>query len=73
MQQIVIDVDDNIKAAFVAADPRKKQELSILISLFLKSDWENKNLIEVMETIADNAEKGGLTPEILEELLADDE
>ncbi|NEP11252.1 MAG: hypothetical protein F6K14_13785 [Symploca sp. SIO2C1] len=73
MQQIVIDVEDNIQAAFVAADARKKQELSILISLFLKSDWQNKNLIEVMETIADNAEKRGLTPEILEELLADDE
>lgn len=72
MQQIAIDVEDKVQAAFMAADAQKKRELSNLVALFLSSDWDNKNLIEVMETIADNAERRGLTPEILEELLADE-
>ncbi|MCT7985973.1 hypothetical protein NG796_22090 [Laspinema sp. A4] len=69
MGQISIDVEDKIEAAFMAADPQTKKELSNLVSVFLGSDWKNKNLIEVMETIAANAEKGGLTAEILEEIL----
>jgi len=31
--------------------------------------WENRSLVEAMEIIADNAEKHGLTPEILKQLL----
>lgn len=72
MEQITIEVDKNIQEAFMAADTKHKQELSYLISAYLSSYWEQKNLIEVMETISDNAEKRGLTPEILEELLEDD-
>ncbi|MCX5961587.1 MAG: hypothetical protein NT070_00135 [Cyanobacteria bacterium] len=72
MQQIVIDVEDKIQSAFLAADAQKKKELSNLVALFLGLDWDNKNLIEVMETISDNAERRGLTPEILKELLTDE-
>ena len=72
MQQIVIDVEDKIQSAFLAADAQKKKELSNLVALFLGLDWDNKNLIEVMETISDNAERRGLTPKILEELLTDE-
>jgi hypothetical protein len=72
MQQITIEVDDNIQKAFQLASPQQKQELSYLISAYLGSSWEQKNLIEVMEAISDNAEKRGLTPEILAELLADE-
>ncbi|AUC62474.1 hypothetical protein AA637_15565 (plasmid) [Cyanobacterium sp. HL-69] len=69
MQQITIEVDDNIKKAFQLASPQQKQELSYLIGAYLGSSWEEKNLIEVMEIISDNAEKRGLTPEILHSLL----
>lgn len=69
MQQITIEVDENIKKAFQLASPQQKQELSYLIGAYLGSSWEEKNLIEVMEIISDNAEKRGLTPEILEGLL----
>ncbi|BAQ60911.1 hypothetical protein GM3708_1317 [Geminocystis sp. NIES-3708] len=72
MQQITIEVDDNVKKAFQLASPQQKQELSYLIGAYLGSSWEEKNLIEVMEIISDNAEKRGLTPEILAELLADE-
>lgn len=69
MQQITIEVDENIKKAFQLASPQQKQELSYLIGAYLGSSWEEKNLIEVMEMISDNAEKRGLTPEILEGLI----
>ena len=71
MQQIVIEVNDNIKTAFMMADEQKKKEISDLVSLFLDSSWNEKNLVEVMETISENAEKRGLTPEILDDLLVD--
>jgi predicted DsbA family dithiol-disulfide isomerase len=72
MQQIMIEVDENIEKAFKLASQQQKQELSCLVTAYLGSFWEQKNLIEVMEVISDNAEKRGLTPEILAELLADD-
>ncbi len=72
MQQILIDVEDDIQKAFILADEQKKQELSYLVSVFLSSSWQHKNLIQIMEEISDNAEKRGLTPEILAELLADE-
>lgn len=72
MEQITITVDDRIQEAFEAADEQKKRELSYLISAFLGDDWRDLNLIEVMEKIGRNAQKRGLTPEILEELLADE-
>jgi hypothetical protein len=34
--------------------------------------WENRNLIETMENISDDAEGRGLTPEILAKLLEDE-
>lgn len=69
MKQITIEVDDNIQSAFINADETKKQELKNLVTIFLQKDWANKNLIEVMEEIANNAQKTGLTPEILAYLL----
>ncbi|WP_083260346.1 hypothetical protein A5482_009675 [Cyanobacterium sp. IPPAS B-1200] len=71
MKQITINVDEHIYKAFHLASQTKKQELSDLISVYLDSFWKQKNLIEVMETIADNAEKRGLTSEILAQLLED--
>lgn len=72
MQQITIEVDEHIQKAFNSASQEKKQELSYLVSAYLNSSWDQKNLLEVMATISDNAEKKGLTSEILAELLADE-
>ncbi|WP_293146846.1 MULTISPECIES: hypothetical protein [unclassified Microcoleus] len=71
MAVITIQVDDNIKTAFEQASLKTQQELSSIIQLFFRQNLHNKTLTEVMAEISDRATQRGLTPEILQELLAD--
>ena len=71
MAVITIQVDDNIKTAFEEASPQTQQELSSIIQLFFRQNLHNKTLTQVMAGISDRATHQGLTPEILRELLAD--
>ena len=71
MAIITIQVDDNIKTAFEEASPQTQQELSSIIKLFFRQNLHNKTLTQVMAGISDRATERGLTPEILQELLAD--
>ncbi|MEZ2246829.1 hypothetical protein [Microcoleus sp.] len=71
MAIITIQVDDNIKRAFEAASLKTQQELSSIIQLFFRQNLHNKTLTQVMTEISDRATERGLTPEILQELLAD--
>lgn len=72
MATIILQVDEEIKAAFEQANPEIQKQLSDLIQLFLREKLASKTLIEVMEEISDKAQQRGLTPEILQEILADD-
>ncbi len=71
MPIITIQVDDNIKTAFEEASIKTQQELSSIIQLFFRQNLHNKTLTQVMAEISDRATQRGLTPEILQELLAD--
>ncbi len=71
MPIITIQVDDNIKTAFEEASLKTQQELSSIIQLFFRQNLHNKTLTQVMAEISDRATQRGLTPEILQELLAD--
>jgi antitoxin component of RelBE/YafQ-DinJ toxin-antitoxin module len=71
MAIITIQVDDNIKTAFEEASLKTQQELSSIIQLFFTQNLHNKTLTQVMAEISDRATQRGLTPEILQELLAD--
>jgi hypothetical protein len=73
MKTISIAVEPEIQVAFEQANDEDKQALGALISSFFKDRWASKNLVEVMREIGDRAEKRGLTPEILNELLNDDD
>ncbi|GAB4294478.1 MAG: hypothetical protein Fur0025_31190 [Oscillatoriaceae cyanobacterium] len=72
MANIIIQVDEEIKAAFEQANPEIKKELSEIIQLFLRDKLSGQTLTEVMAEISDKAQQKGLTPEILQEILADD-
>lgn len=72
MNTISIPVDPEIQAAFEQASDGERQALSKLVGLFLKERWANKNLIQVMQEIGSRAEQRGLTPEVLNDLLADE-
>jgi hypothetical protein len=53
--------------------PETQKQLSSIIQLFLRENLHNKTLTEVMAEISDKAQQRGLTPEILQEILADND
>ena len=73
MTTITIQVDEDIKKAFEAATPETHKQLSSIIELFLRENLHNKTLTEVMAEISDQAQQRGLTPEILQDILADND
>jgi len=73
METITIQVDKKIAELYQESDSNKKDKLTTIITLFLTSELEQKKLSEVMAEIADKAEQRGLTPEILDSILQDDE
>lgn len=72
MASIILQVDEEIKAVFEQANPEIQKQLSDIIQLFLKEKLYSKTLTEVMAEISDKAQQRGLTPEILQDILADD-
>ncbi|MCA6522116.1 MAG: hypothetical protein ACK6CP_01535 [Pseudanabaena sp.] len=73
METITINVDSEVAKAYREAQVNKQQQLSTMIKLFFQPDLANKTLSQVMAEIADKAEKRGLTPEILQSILEDDD
>ncbi|MBS0017466.1 MAG: hypothetical protein KFF72_14140 [Arthrospira sp. SH-MAG29] len=72
MASIILQVDEDIKSAFEQANPEIQKQLSDIVQLFLREKLYSKSLTEVMAKISDKAQQRGLTPEILQEILADD-
>jgi hypothetical protein len=72
MASITIQVDEDIKMAFEGVTSETQKKLSYIVQLFLRGNLYNKSLTEVMAEISDKAQQRGLTPEILQEILADD-
>ncbi|MGK7961130.1 hypothetical protein [Crocosphaera sp.] len=72
METINIKVDQEVAKAYRESDSRKQEQISTIIKLFLNKEFSQKSLSEVMEEIAKKAEKRGLTPEILENILNDE-
>ena len=73
MEAITISVDNEVAQAYREAEFNKQQKLGMMIKLFFQPDLAKKTLSEVMEEIADKAEKRGLTPEILQSILEEDD
>lgn len=72
MASIILEVDAEIKAAFERANPDIQKQLSDLVQLFLREQLYSKSLTEVMAEISERAKQRGLTPEILQDILAND-
>ena len=73
METITIPVDSEIKTAFEQATPETLQKLTTLLNLLFKDQQKEQTLTEVMAEISDKAQARGLTPEILESILADED
>jgi hypothetical protein len=78
LQEITIKVPEDIAQAYSQASEIEKQEIITRISFFLKPATTNKQqaikkLRQTMTEIGTKAIARGLTPEILEDILKEDE
>ncbi|TVQ59715.1 MAG: hypothetical protein EA366_04440 [Spirulina sp. DLM2.Bin59] len=72
MASIILQVDEDIKSAFEQANPEIQKQLGDIVQLFLREKLYSKSLTEVMAEISSKAQERGLTPEILQAILAND-
>ncbi|MCA6503788.1 MAG: hypothetical protein ACK6CP_13285 [Pseudanabaena sp.] len=72
METISIQVEPQIAQAYRAFAPQRQKQVQMLMSIVLKRSIEQDSLEKTVADLRDEAEANGLTPEILEELLADE-
>ncbi len=72
METISIQVEPQIAQAYRAFAPQQQKQVQMLMSIILKRSLEQDTLEKTVADLRDEAEANGLTPEILEELLADE-
>ena len=69
-EQITVSVDPNVARAYRAASDSERRKFDLLVNLRLREAISpRKSLIDVVEEIGRNAERRGLTPEILQSIL----
>ena len=72
METISIQVEPQIAQAYRAFAPQRQKQFQMLMSIVLERSIEQDSLEKTVADLRDEAEANGLTPEILEELLADE-
>ncbi|RMG42111.1 MAG: hypothetical protein D6732_01600 [Methanobacteriota archaeon] len=71
-EEITISVDAEAAKVYRLASSEDKQKIQLLFSIWLKEMMREKkpaSLKKLMDQISQKAQKRGLTPEILEEIL----
>ena len=68
--QITFNVDADVAAAYRAASEEERRKLDLIVNLQLRNVTLQKSSLErTAEEISRRAQRRGLTPEILEEIL----
>ena len=73
MEKITIQVDSETAQAYRSADPEKKRKIDIFLNVMLKKTVSQKPLLEIMQQASEEATANGMTPEILESILSDEQ
>ena len=76
MERIVLEVDDTVGKIYKSFSEESKQQFTQTISLMVKkavNDATFSNYSKLLDDNGNEAVKNGLTPEILEALLASDD
>ena len=72
-EQITVSVDPNVACVYRAASDSERRKLDLLVNLRLREVTNSRKPIqEVMAEISRNAQKRGLTPEILQSILGEE-
>ena len=72
MTEISIQVDPDVAQTYNSFSVQRQQQIQLIFNLFLKRSLEEEKLENIVADIRQEAQANGLTPEILENLLADD-
>ncbi|HEX6292047.1 MAG TPA: hypothetical protein VFZ66_22865 [Herpetosiphonaceae bacterium] len=75
MATIEIEVSPDVASAYASASKETQKKVQILLNTWLPEliTAPHRSLQEVMDQVSDEAEAHGLTDEILESLLRDDD
>ena len=72
-EQITVSVDSDVADIYRSASDKERRKLDLLINFRLRDATKSeKSLREVMSEISRNAQRRGLTPEILQSILDDE-
>jgi len=69
MANITIQIDPKTAEKFESSSPQQQEQIQKLVSYWVKKAIEINHLQTIMDKMSDEAIKNGLTPEILESLL----
>ena len=76
MERIVLEVDDSVGKIYRGLNAASRQKLNQAVSLMLKkavNDMTFAKYSKLLDDTGNEAMKNGLTPELLEQLLASDD
>ena len=73
METITIPVDPEIAKSYRDADPETQQKIAMFLNVMLKKTLNKRPLIEIMEDVSQQAIANGMTPEILESIVNDED
>ena len=72
-EQITVSVDPDVAKLYRSASDNERRKLDMLVNLRLRDATESgKSLRDTMLEVSRNAQRRGLTPEILQSILADE-
>lgn len=72
MQNILLPIDLETAQDYQEIDPETQQELLLFLAAELKRKLQIKKLHDSMNALSAEAQANGLTPEILESILAEE-
>ena len=72
MENITIQVDPEIAKAYREAEPQKQQKIQMFLKIMLEKAVSQKSLLDIMEAASEQAIANGITSEILESILNDE-
>ena len=72
-EQITVSVDPDVARLYRSASDNERRKLDLLVNLCLRDATESgKSLRDAMLEVSRSAQRRGLTPEILQSVLADE-
>jgi len=73
MKAITIQIDEDIAREYNKITPEQRQRIESLFTLLVQQELKKISLLQSMDALADEAARNGLTPEILESILANED